>query len=841
MANTKQFSKTRKNSFKKRNNKLNTQKGGIFSIKTPQFLKKTPQIFKKTPEKCINYNDMMKIVCKNKQILEALLKERLVSKNINGQVNKYEYDLNQLKQEIEKKYNDMNKTHHTINLNTENLADIYFRLSKEVKNNKYIKIVTEIQNKMKLMKDNKEYILTIIKLIFSINDNNEFLNKVEKLLDRYIHNRESELIYSYMPNKQKQGKSKKMEELEFFNKEFDNYLKTIGERLIEIQNIDTKKLLEQYQKQQENEQQEREQQQREQQEREQQEREQQKQQEQEQKQREQQQQQKQKEQNKKTLKEYFLDMSSKFQNSKGKKIQRIHFIGRIDDNNNTLETIVERLPKTKINPETLALLKQTFTGKEELIDFLTKLKKEALRNYFYNKSEIQKNYNGKHLNKRIHILTKKKINNVNKNVKTITKVNNTVNSLFKQGNKSYIQPEMLTLLKNTFTSKRELLTFLRDLKDERDLPEGIYDSLNNASVSKTEEQLNIKKDLKTYFKTNKNNINKEWLKIIREDSRSYTVKQAIRLIFCSFTEQGRICYTDEQKLTELENYSNGNINTLLDFIDNLNNESDYVKMVQPEENIYEDQNSIQLREYFVNKININKINMNFFNKIKEFVKNQQNESVIETQGSYNISYYENKEYTFDEIVENLFSCDIKKNNKTTMKCKIEIDMIKKLKEYTKNIKTLVEFLSELLENAGINTNENASLEETILSESPYTSYMSEINSIYQNYPPGIIVNNSGYAHLQKNPGNKTQNTTKYSKIEKNRDIGNNTIYSEPIPNNSNNNTYATVHDASLTMNEYRQKYQITNPDTKNLSFKKPRASRSSLTRKRRQSSSIRTP
>ena len=40
MVNTKKFSKTRKNSFKKRNNKLNTQKGGIFSIKTPQFLKK---------------------------------------------------------------------------------------------------------------------------------------------------------------------------------------------------------------------------------------------------------------------------------------------------------------------------------------------------------------------------------------------------------------------------------------------------------------------------------------------------------------------------------------------------------------------------------------------------------------------------------------------------------------------------------------------------------------------------------------------------------------------------------------------------------------------------------
>ena len=29
MANTKKFSKTRKNSFKKRNNKLNTQKGGL--------------------------------------------------------------------------------------------------------------------------------------------------------------------------------------------------------------------------------------------------------------------------------------------------------------------------------------------------------------------------------------------------------------------------------------------------------------------------------------------------------------------------------------------------------------------------------------------------------------------------------------------------------------------------------------------------------------------------------------------------------------------------------------------------------------------------------------------
>ena len=119
--------------------------------------------------------------------------------------------------------------------------------------------------------------------------------------------------------------------------------------------------------------------------------------------------------------------------------------------------------------------------------------------------------------------------------------------------------------------------------------------------------------------------------------------------------------------------------------------------------------------------------------------------------------------------------------------------------------------------------------------------MSEINSIYQNYPPGIIVNNRGYAHLQKNPGNKTQNTTKYSKIEKNRDIGNNTIYSEPIPNNSNNGTYATVPDASLTMNEYLKKYKITNPVTKNPSFKKPRASRSSLTRKRRQSSSISTP
>jgi hypothetical protein len=791
MANTKKFSKTRKNSFKKRNNKLNTQKGGIFGIKTPQFLKKTPQIFKKTPEKCINYNDMMKIVCKNKQILEALLKERLVSKNINGQVNKYEYDLEQLKKNIETKYNNMNNTHNTINLKTENLADIYAGLSKEVKNNKYIQIETQIKNKMKLMKDNKEYILTIIKFIFSINDNNdEFLNKVKELLDRYIHDRESQLIYSYMPNKQKQGKSIRMEELEFFNKEFDNYLKTIEERLTEIGNININKLLEQ---------QEREKQQREQQEREKQQREQQQEQQQIALVQEQQQKEK-KEQQKETLKDYFLDVSSQFKNSKGKKIQRIHFIGRIDDNNNTLETIVERLPKNKINPDTLALLKQTFTEKEELIDFLTKLKKEALRNYFYNTSEIQKNYNGKVLNKRIHILTKKKINNVNKKVSNNTKVNNTVNSLFKQGHKSYIQPEMLTLLKNTFTSKGELLEFLRDLKAEINLPEKIYESMNNASDSKTEEQLNIEKDLKTYFKNNKKFIDRKWLEIIREDSRSYTVKQAIRLIFCSFIDQDFKCKIDIDNEKKLINYANRNIKTLLDFIDNLDNESVYMEMTQPKEHIYENQNSIQLREYFVNKINISKINMTFFDKIKEFVKNNQNESVIENKGPYNISYYENKKYTFDEIVENLFSCDIKKNNKTTMKCKIEIDMIKKLKEYTKNIKTLVEFLSELLENVGINTNEYASLEEIPLSqESPYTSYNSKINSIYQNYPPGNIVNNSGYAHLQKNPGTKTHKNTTYSQVTRS-----NTVYAEPNPiNNNHNDTYATVSNNSL--NNYKKK------------------------------------
>ena len=719
---------------------------------------KTPQFLKKTPEKCINYDDTMKIVCKNKQILEALLKEIIVSKNINGQVNKYEYDLNQLKQEIKKKYDEMNNTHNTINLKTENLADIYAGLSKEVKKNKYIKIETEIKNKMKLMKDNKEYILTIIKFIFSINDNNdEFLNKVEKLLDRYIHNRETELIYSYMPNKKKQGKSKRMEELEFFNKEFDNYLKTIGERITEIQKIDTKKLLEQYQKQQENEQQEQQQialvQ--------------------------EQQQKEKKEQQKETLKEYFLDMSSKFKNSKGKKIQRIHFIGRIDDNNNnTVETVVEGLPKYKINATMLSLLKETFTEKEELIKFFTELKKEALTDYFYNKSEIQKNYNGKHLNKRIHILTKKKINNVNKNIKNNTKVKNTVNSLFKQGHKSYIQPEMLTLLKNTFTSKRELLNFLRELKQTQN-------NKNNENPYKVM-STKVKKDLIEYFRDNRiDRINKEWLKIIKEDRHSYTVNQAIHLIFCNFTKNPP-CKINKDKQNKLEEYANDNINTLLKFIDevlNLGNVNVYENMSNliP---VKLNKNRDDLRKYFLedfseyeNNKNITKINMDFFNKIKQFVKSN-DENTTTSQGPYEIGHYvtintnnNSNKSTFDKIVETLFSCDIKKNNKTTMKCKIEIDMIKNLKEYTKNIKTLVEFLSELLKEAGINTNEYASLNETRAPENPYTSYMSEIkNPTYQNYPPipsrssNPFVNND-YSHLstfQK----RNNKTNEYSQLNR---------------------------------------------------------------------------
>lgn len=94
--------------------------------------------------------------------------------------------------------------------------------------------------------------------------------------------------------------------------------------------------------------------------------------------------------------------------------------------------------------------------------------------------------------------------------------------------------------------------------------------------------------------------------------------------------------------------------------------------------------------------------------------------------------------------------------------------------------------------------------------------------------------------IYKNPGNKTQNNTKYSKIEHNRYIGN-TIYSEPIPNNfNNNNTYATVNPkALLTANEYRNQYINPNSYTKKLYFKKPSTSRSSLTstRKRPLSSS----
>ena len=352
---------------------------------------------------------------------------------------------------------------------------------------------------------------------------------------------------------------------------------------------------------------------------------------------------------------------------------------------------------------------------------------------------------------------------------------------------------MLTLLKNTFTSKSELLKFLRDLKAEINLSKEIYESLNNASVSKTKEQLNIEKDLKTYFKNNKNNIDKKWLKIIRDDSKSYTVKQAIHLIFCRFTEQGLICYTDEQKLTELENYANGNIKTLLDFIDNLNNESDYVEMFQPE-NIYEDQNSIQLRGYFVNdkNKNINKINMNFFNKIKQFVKSN-DENTTTSQGPYEIDNYStintnnnSNKSTFDEIVETLFSCDIKKNNKTTMKCKIEIDMIKKLKEYTKNIKKLVEFLSELLENAGTNTNEFPSLEKIRLPENQNTSYMSESsNLVKQRFG---VFKNSDYAHLQKNPGTKThKKSNNYSQLNRG-----NTVYTEPNSITNDNDTYANV-------------------------------------------------
>ena len=216
-------------------------------------------------------------------------------------------------------------------------------------------------------------------------------------------------------------------------------------------------------------------------------------------------------------------------------------------------------------------------------------------------------------------------------------------------------------------------------------------------------------------------------------------------------------------------------------------------MFQPE-NIYEDQNSIQLREYFVNdkNKNINKINMNFFNKIKQFVKSN-DENTTTSQGPYEIDNYStintnnnSNKSTFDEIVETLFSCDIKKNNKTTMKCKIEIDMIKKLKEYTKNIKKLVEFLSELLENAGINTNEFPSLEKIRLPENQNTSYMSESsNLVKQRFG---VFKNSDYAHLQKNPGTKThKKSNNYSQLNRG-----NTVYTEPNSITNDNDTYANV-------------------------------------------------
>ena len=714
MANTKQFSKTRKNSFKKRNNKLNTQKGGI------NIFPKARKAAKAAKEAAIKAKEAQKIVKESQNSEENI---KLFDNNNEKLFNKYKFTLSK-----------------SNNNNNDNIV-------KTLNSNKFSKIVINNNNIEEILLD--EYLYEEFKAILDFDDN-EFHKKIKSIEDliNIITNKNA----SSNQNLQQLKRENLLLEKEMENKFGKNvtvHIKKNHNNKNKIDKIDNQVYI-------------------------------------------------------------FCNLQTVFDIECNAIFETILKIPYYTQLNNSYKEKIEGYKKYS-NANHKFFKKQNNKKQRELLlaqeQQQKEKNKEILKKYFYNKSKIQKNYNGKHLNKRIHILTKKKINNVNKKVSNNTKVNNTVNSLFKQGNKSYIQPEMLTLLKNTFTSKRELLEFLRELKKEQN-------NKNNENPYVNMTNNNKKQVLIEYFRNNRiDRINKELLEIIKKDRHSYTVNQAIHLIFCNFNKNPP-CKINENKQTELEDYANGNINTLLDFIDEL--------LKLDNENVYENMSSAvnvnqkyrnDLKTYFLknfseyeNDKNINKINMDFFIKINQFVKSN-DENTTTSQGPYEIGHYDtintnnnSNKYTFDEIVENLFSCKITQNNKNKMECKIEIDMIKKLKEYTKNIKTLVVFLSELLEKAGINTNEYASLEEIRLPETPYTSYMSE-SSINEVSPPPVPsrssnpvqqrfrVNNSGYAHLPKKPRTKTHKNNTYSQLNRG-----NTVYAEPnfITNDNDNDIYATV-------------------------------------------------
>jgi len=686
MGNTKKFSKTRKNSFKKRNNKLNTQKGGIY------IFPKARKAAKAAKEAAIKAKEAQNLEKESQKIEENI---KLFGKNNEKLFDKYKFTLSK-----------------SNNNNNDNIV-------KTLNSNKFSKIVINNNNIEAILLD--EYLYEEFKAILDFDDNefhmqikfiedliqiitkknasnNQILQQLKKenlLLEKEMENKFGNKVKEDIKNKHNNENNIETQVHIFCKLQtvFDRECNAIFETILKIKyytqlNNLYKEKIEGYKK-------------------------------------------------------YSKANHNFFKNQNNKKQQR----------EKQIELAQEQQQKEK--------------------------NKEILKKYFYNKSEIQKNYNGKHLNKRIHILTKKKINNVETKNTNNTKVNNTVNSLFKQGNMSYIQPEMLTLLKNTFTSKRELLTFLRDLKKEQN-------NKNNENPYVIMTNNNKKQVLIEYFRNNRiDRINKELLEIIKKDRHSYTVNQAIHLIFCNFTKNPP-CKINENKQTELKDYANGNINTLLKFIDEL--------LKLDNENVYENMSNLipvnlnknrdELTTYFLadfsnyeNDKNINKINIDFFKKIKTFVESNYN-SLTTSQGPYEIDNYStinnnnSNKYTFDEIVNSLFSCN---TIRTLMECEIDIDMIKKLKEYTKNIKTLVEFLSKLLEDAGINTNEYASFDEisAIPEENLYTSYNSKINSTYQNYltvpsrnSNPFVVNND-YAHLStfQKKGNKNKNTT-YSQLNR---------------------------------------------------------------------------
>lgn len=699
MGNTKKFSKTRKNSFKKRNNKLNTQKGGIY------IFPKARKAAKAAKEAAIKAKEAQNLEKESQKIEENI---KLFGKNNEKLFDKYKFTLSK-----------------SNNNNNDNIV-------KTLNSNKFSKIVINNNNIEAILLD--EYLYEEFKAILDFDDN-EFhmqIKFIEDLIQIITKKNASNNQILQQLKKENLLLEKEME-----NKFGKNVTVHIKKKHNNENNIETQVYI-------------------------------------------------------------FCNLQTVFNyeyncNDIFEPILKIKYYTQL---NNLYKEKIEGYKKysnanhnffRKQNNKKQKREKQIELAQEQQeIEQQKEQQKEILKKYFYNKSEIQKNYNGKVLNKRIHILTKKKINNVEKNRqnKNNTKVNNTVNSLFKQGNKSYIQPEMLTLLKNTFTSKRELLEFLRELKQTQN-------NKNNENPYVIMTNNNKKQVLIEYFRNNRiDRINKEWLKIIKEDRHSYTVNQAIHLIFCNFTKNPH-CKINENKQTELKDYANGKINTLLDFIDEV--------LDLGNENVYETMNNLipvnlnknrdELKKYFLadfsdyeNDKNINKINIDFFKKIKTFVESN-NENTTTSQGPYEIGHYvtintnnNSNKSTFDEIVENLFSCKITQNNKTTMKCKIEIDMIKKLKEYTKNIKTLVDFLSELLKEAGINTNEYASLNEARAPENPNTSYTSESSKpVKQRFG---VLKNSDYAHLQTNSGNKTHKNTTYSKLV-------NTIYSQPIFNLTN--------------------------------------------------------